>query len=102
NIREIPLEVRTSNSQRRIVASHLVLEKHLHTAPFLFAGRSVPKSGNCPLKGLTAASRFEGQRAPRPGQTRRLLAEDGARSEGTNNFVVTHIQHPNVPVMPGT
>src|SRR6266566_3342025 len=101
NIAEIPCEVRISNSQRRIIAADPVLQKHLHTAPFLFLERPGSKPSHRSLKSLAAASRFERQGASGPGQARRLLGEHGAGSIGTYDFVVAHVQHPDVPVMPG-
>src|SRR3954447_25823471 len=79
----------------RVVALNLLLEEHLHSFPARWVTRFTKTQPDC-VEELSDSSRFECQTRADEGATWRLRPENRARAERAHDFIVAHINHPEV------
>ena len=77
----------------RIILSHLLVQKHLHASP---GRRSFARLDL--TEELPDASGFDRGRQSNKGAAGHLLAEDRARAEGADHFIVAHVNHPQITI----
>ena len=87
---QIFAEVLMHPRHARIIALHLLLEKHLHAAPLHGAARA---EGTEPLH---EAKLLHPQRRANKTQSRHLLPKHRAAAERSHHFVVAHVDDPHV------
>src|SRR3954463_13001259 len=79
----------------RVVSLNLLLQEHLHPFPACrVTGFAEAEPDG--IEQLSDSSRFERQTRANEGATWRLRPENRARAEWAHDFIVAHINHPEV------
>src|SRR5580692_3710601 len=90
-----------NRAHARVVSADLLVEKHFHAAPFAFVRRRLLNFPTQGVNELAYARGFQGQVGANQSKWWSLLTEHRAGTKRSDNFIVAHINYPNIGTRDG-
>src|SRR5690242_12003201 len=100
NILEILFKMIVNDRHPRVIMPDLVVYKHSHASPFGIRRRGTYSASQNLAQQFASSGAIDHEAAANQIQVRRLPSKYRSTSKRADDFVVAHINHPNVTVFP--